>query len=81
MLMIRPPVWEIAVHLAVAGDVFDGFDGVFLCCSFPRDVLDDIWDLMSQFLSVFLPTLTFSFLLLHIINILNGNKNLRVFVS
>ena len=26
-----PPVWEIAVHLAVAGDVFDG---VFLCCLF-----------------------------------------------
>ena len=32
-----------AVHLAVAGDVFDG---VFLCCPFsPRDVLDEIWDL------------------------------------
>ena len=25
------PVWEIAVHLAVAGDVFVG---VFLCCPF-----------------------------------------------
>ena len=38
---------EIAVHLAVAGDVFNG---VFLCCPFfPRDVLDEIWD--------FLPTL------------------------
>ena len=35
----------IAVHLAVAGNVFDG---VFL---------DEIWDL-SQFLRVFLPTLT-----------------------
>ena len=26
-----PPVWETAVHLAVAGGVFDG---VFLCCPF-----------------------------------------------
>ena len=26
-----PPVWEIAVHLAVAGDVFNG---VFVCCPF-----------------------------------------------
>ena len=25
-------LWEIAVHLTVAGDVFDG---VFLCCPFP----------------------------------------------
>ena len=25
------PVWEIAVHLAVTGDVFDG---AFLCCPF-----------------------------------------------
>ena len=25
------PVWETAVHLAVAGGVFDG---VFLCCPF-----------------------------------------------
>ena len=25
------PVWKIAVHVAVAGDVFDG---VFLCCPF-----------------------------------------------
>ena len=41
----RQPVWEIAVHLAVAGDVFDG---VFLCCLFtPRDVLDEIWDLFE----------------------------------
>ena len=30
-LAIEPPVWEIAVHLAVAGDVFDGgFCAVFL---------------------------------------------------
>ena len=32
----------MAVHLAVAGDVFD----VVLFCAvlFPRDVLDEIWD-------------------------------------
>ena len=30
----------------VAGDVFDG---VFLCCPFfPRDVLDEIWDLTES---------------------------------
>ena len=37
---------EITVHLAVAGDVFDG---VFLCCPFfPRDVLDSIWGLIES---------------------------------
>ena len=37
---------EIAVHLAFAYDVFDG---VFLCCPFsPRDVLDEIWDLIES---------------------------------
>ena len=45
----RQPVWEIAVHLAVAVDVFDG---VFLCCLFtPRDVLDEIlalFELVSE---------------------------------
>ena len=30
-----PPVWEIAVHLAVAGDVSDG---VFLCCPFSHEM-------------------------------------------
>ena len=41
-----PPVWETAVHLAVAGGVFDG---VFLCCSFfPLDVLDESWDLIES---------------------------------
>ena len=40
-----PPVWEIAVHLAVAGDVYDG---VFLCCLFfPRDVFDVTLDLIE----------------------------------
>ena len=33
--------WEIAVHLAVAGDIFDG---VF----FPRDVLHEIWDFIES---------------------------------
>ena len=46
-----PPVWEIPVHLAVAGDVFDS---VFLCCHFPTRFLDEIWDIIE---SVFLPTL------------------------
>ena len=36
---------EIAVHLAIAGAVFDG---VFLCCPFfPRDVLDENGDLVE----------------------------------
>ena len=36
----------MAVHLAVAGDVFDG---VFLRWSFfPRDVLDENWDLIES---------------------------------
>ena len=44
---IRPIYWEIAVHLAVAGDVFDG---VFLCAVLfsPRDVLGEIWDLIES---------------------------------
>ena len=33
-------MWEIAVHLAVAGGVYDG---VFLCCPFPTRSLG--WDL------------------------------------
>ena len=45
---------KIAVHLAVAGD---DFDGVFLCCPFSQEMS---WmrsgTLMSQFLRVFLPT-------------------------
>ena len=44
--------WEIAVHLAVAGDVIDG---VFLCCPFfTRDVLDEILDFI-EFVSEGLP--------------------------
>ena len=40
------PVWEIAVHLAVACEVYDS---VFLCCPFsPRDVLDEILNLIES---------------------------------
>ena len=40
--MLDKPVWEMAVHRAVAGDFFEC---VFLCCPFsPRHVLDEIWD-------------------------------------
>ena len=40
-----------AVHLAVAGDVFEG---VFLCCPFAaRDVLGEIWDLIGTVLENF----------------------------
>ena len=35
-----PPVWDIAVHLAVACDVYD--------CVFPRVVLDEILDLIES---------------------------------
>ena len=46
---------KTAVHLAVAGGVFDG---VFLCCPFsPLDVLDETWDVIEQFLRDFLPIL------------------------
>ena len=35
MFIVRPPVWEIDVHVAVAGDVFDG---IFLCCPFSHEM-------------------------------------------
>ena len=38
----RPRVWEMAVHLDVAGDVFDNIS--FCAVPFPRDVLDEILD-------------------------------------
>ena len=50
----------MAVHLAVAGDVFDG---VFLCCPFSQAMC---WmrsgTELCKFLSVFLPTLDHIFL-------------------
>ena len=42
---------EIAVHLAVAGDVFDGV--ILCCCFFPRDVLDEISDLIESVSEIF----------------------------
>ena len=35
ILVIYKPVWEMAVHLVVACDVYDG---VFLCCHFPHEM-------------------------------------------
>ena len=35
-------VWEIAVHVAVAGESLMVSD--FVLSFFPRDVLDEIWD-------------------------------------
>ena len=50
--------WEIAVDLAVAGDVYDG---VFLCCPFfPGDVLDVILDLIESVSEGF-PTYSFNY--------------------
>ena len=49
-------MWEIAVHLAGAGGVYDG---VFLYCPFsPRDVLDGILDLIESISEGF-PTYSF----------------------
>ena len=48
-------MWEIAVHLTVAGGVYDG---VFVLSFFPRDALDKILDLIESVLRVFLHTLT-----------------------
>ena len=51
-------MWEIALHLAVAGGVYDG---VFLCSLFfPRDVLDGILDLIESVSEGF-PTNSYSF--------------------
>ena len=55
---MRPPVWDIAVHLAVVGDVFDG---VFLCCPFSHEMSSmRSGTELSQFLRVFLPILAFA---------------------
>ena len=48
-------MWEIAVHLAVSGDVYDG---LFVLSLFPRDVLAEILDLI-QSVSEGFPTDTF----------------------
>ena len=68
----RFPAWEIAVHLAVAGDVFDG---VFLWCPFSREMS---WmrsgTLLSKFLRVFLPTLDFFKLIYYTVPLLQHPK-------
>ena len=46
-------LWKMAVHLAVAVDVYDGVLFVLSFC--PRDVLDEL----SQCLIIFLPTLSY----------------------
>ena len=48
-------MWEIAVHLAVAGG---DFDGVFFVPFYPRNVLNGILDL-SQFLPTLLHNLVY----------------------
>ena len=59
-------MWEIAVHLAVACDVFVS---VFLCCPFfPRDVLDVIWDLIESVSEGFLTYSLFNFEVLMLMN-------------
>ena len=45
-------MWEIAVHLAIAGSVYDGDFS-------PRNVLDEILDLIESVSAGFLPTLLF----------------------
>ena len=48
-------MWEIAVHLAVTGGVYDD---VFLCCLFSQEMSwMRSWTSLSQLLRVFLPTL------------------------
>ena len=44
-------MWEIAVHLAVACDVYDGV--FFVPSFFPRSVLDEILDLIGSVSDVF----------------------------
>ena len=50
-----PPLWETAIHLAAAGDIFDC---VFLCCPFSHEMS---WmrsgTELGWFPRVFLPTL------------------------
>ena len=51
------PVWEMAVHLSVAGDAFDGVF-FFVCCLFSDEVSQmRSGTELSQFLRIFLPTL------------------------
>ena len=57
----------MAVHLAVTGDVFDCD---FLCCLFfPRDVLDEIWELIGSVSEGF-PTYSCNFIVILLLVIL-----------
>ena len=47
---------EIAVHLAVTGDVFNG---VSLCCLFYHGASDDIWEIIESVSEGF--SITFSY--------------------
>ena len=49
--LIELNVWEIAVHLAVACDVYDGV--FFVLSFFPRGVLDEILNLIESVSEVF----------------------------
>ena len=53
---MAPPVWETAVHRAVAGDVFDGV--FFVLSFFPLHVLNEIWDLIESVSEGFLTYFT-----------------------
>ena len=44
-------VWEMAVHLVVAVEVFECV--LFVLSFFPRDVLDEIWDLIESVSELF----------------------------
>ena len=52
----------MAVHLAVAGDVFDG---VFVLSFFPWDVLDESWDLIESVSGGF-PTYSCIYIVLYV---------------
>ena len=59
-----PPVWEIAVQLAVACDVYDG---VFCAFIFPKgDFLDEILNFIESVSEVF-PTYSFIFNLFNLL--------------
>ena len=49
--MLDYPVRKTAIHLAVAGDIYDGV--LFLLSIFPRDVLDEIWDRIESVAEIF----------------------------
>ena len=56
--LCRLQPWEIAVYLAVAGDVFDGVFFFVVLSFFPRDILDEILVLIESVSEGF-PTYSF----------------------